>query len=167
MSSPERQRVLQHLTELLMGLTVGAMIVVRPEGVSRKRAWEVPWPGPGGLFEEQAAPAADDETEEAPKGPGLPACVVTGADYEKVAWPGAGAHLLNRQQRAVVSLLVEAWEDGTIEVSQAALLRAAGVSLTRLVELFRTDPGKSAWGRLIVPGKGAGTYRLPEPPEVE
>jgi hypothetical protein len=51
-------------------------------------------------------------------------------------------------------------EEGTLEVNQAVLLRAADSDGARLHDLFRGHP---AWGKLILRGHSPGSYTLPPP----
>ncbi len=61
-----------------------------------------------------------------------------------------------------VRVLWEAWENGTPDVGQDAILEAAGSDGARLRDLFKNHPG---WGTLIVAtgAANARTYRLNEP----
>ncbi len=68
-----------------------------------------------------------------------------------------------RTQGPIVALLLSAWEEGTRDVSQDVLLRAAESDSLRLEFVFRRNP---AWGLIIVQGDAPGMYRLAEPDEV-
>ncbi len=84
-------------------------------------------------------------------------------NFSAVYWPGVGTfHFQGEKQQAVVAALWTAWEDGTLEVAQAMLLRAADSDGTRLHDLFR---GHGAWGKLILRGRCPGSYTLPPLPE--
>jgi hypothetical protein len=80
------------------------------------------------------------------------------SDFQKVYWPGLGEFRLTAKQAASARLLWDAMEEGTHEVGQAELLRAADSDCTRLRDLFSRSP---AWGTLIVQGATPGSYRLP------
>jgi hypothetical protein len=75
---------------------------------------------------------------------------------------GSEVYDFNDSQAKAVKLLWEAWEDGSPEVGLATLLETAGVERTgRLRDLFRSNQKQhKAWGKLIVPGRGTGTFRL-------
>jgi hypothetical protein len=59
-------------------------------------------------------------------------------------------------------VLWEAWENGTPELGQETILEHPEVEAEskRLVDVFKGHP---AWGKMIVTGHTAGTYRLAEP----
>jgi hypothetical protein len=68
-----------------------------------------------------------------------------------------------RTQSPVIAMLLSAWEEGTRDVAQDVLLRAADSDSLRLEYLFRRN---TAWGVIVVAGDGAGMYRLAEPDEI-
>lgn len=88
-------------------------------------------------------------------------------DFTSVRWPdpnepeGFKHYTFTPKQRAIVSILWEAKENGTHFVGTVALLEAAAIESCKLFDVFR---GHDAWKRLIVPGPycggPAGTYRL-------
>lgn len=80
-------------------------------------------------------------------------------DFRSAVWAGR-YHVFTPNQAAIVRILWEAWEASSPEVSQEYLTVEAGVRSTRLASLFRDH---SAWGTMIVPGEGKGTYRLSDP----
>jgi hypothetical protein len=82
----------------------------------------------------------------------------------RVDWCDGSHYWLTEPQRRVVVALLEALGSASPEVDQRTLIRASGVQATRLIEVF--PPPCEAWGKLIVEGKRAGHYRLPDPPEV-
>jgi hypothetical protein len=76
--------------------------------------------------------------------------------------PGLGTyHFHGEKQQAVAAALWAARANGTLEVSQAVLLRAADSDGARLHDLFRGHP---AWGKLILRGRSPGSYTLPPLP---
>lgn len=77
-------------------------------------------------------------------------------DFRSVVWDGL-PYTLTGTQAAIVGLLWAAWQQGTPEVSQAALLEGVGSLTSRVRELFRSSP---AWGNLIVSGSRRGTLKL-------
>lgn len=81
-------------------------------------------------------------------------------DYRLVVWPGLGTFTFGKKQAAVVARLWQAWQAGRLLVEQRELLALAGTEGTRLRDCFRNH---EAWGKLIVAGELAGTYRLPVP----
>ena len=84
-------------------------------------------------------------------------------NFSAVYWPGAGTfHFYGEKQQAVVAALWAARVEGTLEVTQTLLLRAADSDGARLHDLFRGHP---AWGKLIQRGHSPGSYTLPPPPE--
>lgn len=95
-------------------------------------------------------------------------------DFSSVRWPdpnetsGYRLYTFTPKQRAIVTMLWEAKENGTHFVGSAALLEGAEVFSGRLVDVFRGSP---AWKNLIVPGLmcggPAGTYRLAPLGEVD
>ena len=87
--------------------------------------------------------------------------------FQSVDWPGVrgGPFVLGPAQRAVVQVLLEAYREGSYDVREDLLVRAAkraGSDCVRVRDVFRTS---AAWGKLIVQGSGVGTYRLPPLPE--
>ena len=61
------------------------------------------------------------------------------------------------RQAEVIEILHEAWVNGTPEIGQAYVLTRIGSPIGRMRDLFK---GHHAWGALIVPGIGKGTFRL-------
>jgi hypothetical protein len=91
--------------------------------------------------------------------------VIDGRDCALVEY-GALRFWLDDAQRRVVAVLMEALCSASPDVDQRTLLRAAGVpGVRRLAEVFGGG-AHPAWGTLVVPGRAAATYRLPDPPEV-
>ena len=84
-------------------------------------------------------------------------------NFSAVYWPGLGMfHFQGDKQQSVVAALWAAREEGTLEVTQALLLRAADSDGARLHDLFRNH---SAWDRLICRGRAPGSYTLPPQPD--
>lgn len=81
-------------------------------------------------------------------------------DYRTVHWCGVEHHF-TPNQAAVVKNLWDAWESGTPEMSQAALLEAANSQQNRLSHVFRNHKGllHMAWDTMIVSPR-KGIYRL-------
>ncbi len=85
-------------------------------------------------------------------------------DGQRVYWPGLGVFTFSGKQRQVIKALWTAWEDGSHDVPQAALLAAADSDSPRLRDLFSRHP---AWGTLIVRGGEPASYRLAPLPDHE
>ena len=84
-------------------------------------------------------------------------------NFSAVYWPGLGMfHFYGEKQQAVIATLWSAYEEGTLEVTQTLLLRAADSDGARLHDLFRNH---SAWDRLICRGRAPGSYTLPPMPD--
>lgn len=84
--------------------------------------------------------------------------IESGRDIHRVTWPGLGAYWLTGPQVAVVRELLQALlHSRSPEVDQHHLILASGLPVRRLAEVFA---GSSAWVELVVPGAGAGRYRL-------
>jgi hypothetical protein len=85
-------------------------------------------------------------------------------DFASVNWFGT-SYAFTPTQRRIVAVLWTAWEQGTPDVSQKAVLEEAMSDSTNLRELFR---GHAAWKTMIqcssVHGGPAGCFRL-APPE--
>jgi hypothetical protein len=82
-------------------------------------------------------------------------------NFSAVYWPGLGTfYFQGEKQQAVVAALWTARDEGTLEVTQTILLRAADSDGARLHDLFRNH---SAWDRLICRGRAPGSYTLPPP----
>jgi hypothetical protein len=79
-------------------------------------------------------------------------------DFRSVHWFGRD-YTFTAGQAACLRRLWEAWEQGTPEVGQAAVLEDANLVSERFVDLFRGHP---AWKKMIVPGRSKGAYRLRE-----
>jgi hypothetical protein len=80
-------------------------------------------------------------------------------NFSAVYWPGRGTfHFYGEKQQAVVAALWAARAEGSLEVSQNVLLRAADSDGARLHDLFRGHP---AWGKLVLRGHAPGSYTLP------
>lgn len=80
-------------------------------------------------------------------------------DYRSVVWYGR-AYAFTATQAAIVSLLWEAWAQGTPDVGVEHLLLAAGADTKRLTHLFRGHPARNV---MIGPGVTKGTVRLVAP----
>lgn len=100
-----------------------------------------------------------DQEEPTPK----EMCVKSGRDVHRVEWPGLGYFWLTTPQHKVVLVLAEAmFETRCPDVSQAILIAASKTKASRLASVFEGSP---AWGKLIIPGKQSGSYRLPPVPK--
>ena len=80
-------------------------------------------------------------------------------DFRSVYWFGQ-EYSFTANQAACVRLLWEAWENGTPELSAAALCESVELANDRLDLVFRKHP---AWGEMIRPGHTKGSYRLSPP----
>ncbi len=85
------------------------------------------------------------------------------ADFRSISWFGQGYSFTEAQARAV-QLLWQSWMQGTPDVGDKLLVKAAGSESTRLVDIFRDS---AAWSTLIVEGATRGTHRLADPGEQE
>lgn len=85
--------------------------------------------------------------------------VVAGEDCRSVRW-GDRVFSFGPVQARAVRLLVDAWDAGTFDVPDEALLRAAGSDQGRLARLFED---RDAWGVMVVPGASRGTHRIADP----
>ncbi len=84
-------------------------------------------------------------------------------DYHSVLWYGTEYKFTNTQA-ACVKVLWEAWEQGTPDVGQAAILEEVDSDRRRLSDVFgRGKKRHPAWGTMIQPGATKGTFRLAEP----
>lgn len=80
-------------------------------------------------------------------------------------WLGRSYHLTGAQREVVRQLLHAHLECRNPDVDERTLLSLAGLPPTsKLADAFK---GSSAWGELIVKGKGAATYRLAGPDAAE
>jgi hypothetical protein len=83
-------------------------------------------------------------------------------DFRSVRWFGI-VYAFTPMQAACVQVLWQAWEHGAPELSQAAILEAAGSAGARLRDVFdmgKTKGQHSSWGRMIVSGNTKGSFRL-------
>ena len=110
------------------------------------------------IAEELAGSPAGPDAGPDDGSPRPPACAHSD-DFRSVRWYGT-TYALTGSQAQVVKLLWQAWENGTPDVSGAALLEAADASSERLRDLF---PRHAGWGTMIVSGGTRGTYRLSKP----
>jgi hypothetical protein len=85
-------------------------------------------------------------------------------DFRSVHWYGED-HTFSPTQAACVKVMWEEWENGTPDLGQDTILEHPEVEAEskRLVDVFKGHP---AWGKMIVKGRTAGTYRLAEPPKI-
>lgn len=81
-----------------------------------------------------------------------------GVDFASLVWYGTRYHF-TPAQAAVVKLLWQAWEDGTLDVRQETLLMESGSTGKRLRDIFKEN---KAFGTIIV-SKVQGCYRLVRP----
>lgn len=82
-------------------------------------------------------------------------------DFRSVHWYGTD-HSFTATQAAIVKELWEAWENGTPDIGQAALLEKVGSESNRLVDVFKDH---KTYKQLICKGKTKGTCRLVTPEE--
>jgi hypothetical protein len=80
-------------------------------------------------------------------------------DFTSVIWFGI-SYSFTPGQAAIVRRLWEAWENGTPELNQQAILEDAGLESKRLSDLFKKHP---AWKVMIVAGRTRGSFRLAPP----
>jgi len=78
-------------------------------------------------------------------------------DFRSVSLRGEQFSLTLMQAQAV-QILFEAYQNETPEIGQAYILEELGSPSGRLQDIFRSR--KEVWGKLIIPGKTKGTYRL-------
>jgi hypothetical protein len=83
-------------------------------------------------------------------------------DFRSVNWFGE-SYLFTGKQAAGIKVLWDAWEAGSPDVGQHALLEAMDSEQGRLDHIFRSEGRPHpAWGKLIV-RSSPGVYRLQEP----
>jgi len=84
-------------------------------------------------------------------------------DFRSVHWFGTD-YTFTPTQAACIKVLWRAWDNGTPDVGQQAILEDIEVEADskRLVDLFKNQ---RAWGTMIVRGGTSGAYRLAEPSE--
>ena len=82
--------------------------------------------------------------------------------FKTVNWFGATYHF-SPPQAACVAVLWRAWLGGTPIIREELVLEVARVQERSLKDLFRSGPGRSAWGTMIADGDKRGTVRLHEP----
>lgn len=110
----------------------------------------------GNVQEKQAETAA---IEGAPKV--MHAHIHHSADFHSVRWYGQN-FTFTHQQAAVVTLLWQAWENGTPDLGQEHLLERSGSESGRLRDVFKESQGMHpAWGEMVVESR-RGVYRLQE-----
>lgn len=99
-----------------------------------------------------------DEIEQFKKDPGSggEAHFVYSEDYRTVCLKGQTFNL-TRMQSMAIEFLHQAHQQGTPEVSQAAVLEHIESLSERLKDVFKSRPGY--WGKLVGPGKSKGTVR--------
>src|SRR5258708_40329713 len=81
------------------------------------------------------------------------------AGFKSVDWFGA-TYQFSPPQAACVAVLWRAWLGGTPIVREELVLEIARVQARSLKDLFRTGPGRYAWGTMIADGDKRGTVRL-------
>ena len=81
-------------------------------------------------------------------------------DFRSVHWYSKD-YYFTVTQAACVEILWHAWEKGTPEVGQAAILEEVGSECKRLRDLFK---GRPAWSKRIIAGHTSGAFRLADPP---
>jgi hypothetical protein len=82
-----------------------------------------------------------------------------GLNFGRLTWPGVGDfYLSTTEQQRAVSLLFDAYVNSkNPDVREQTVLRQIGSKAKRLSEVFRDN---DAWGRLVIPGRTAGTVRI-------
>lgn len=80
-------------------------------------------------------------------------------DFRSVSW-FSKSYSFTATQAACIKVLWEAWEQGTPEMGEPAILAEAESNSPRMRDIFRNSP---AWENLIVPGSTKGSFRLKEP----
>jgi len=86
-------------------------------------------------------------------------------DFKSVDWFGV-SYSFTPPQAACVAVLWRAWLGGTPIVREEWVLEVARVPSRSLADLFRSGPGRYAWGTMIANGDKRGTVRLSEPEDL-
>lgn len=79
-------------------------------------------------------------------------------DFRSINWFGM-VYSFTEPQSHAVRLLWESWQNGTPDVSDKTLIRAAESEAVLLRDVFKDHP---AWGGMIAEGGTRGTHRLRE-----
>jgi hypothetical protein len=99
-----------------------------------------------------------------PATPELPAKPSHGPGFKSVDWFGV-TYRFSPPQAACVAVLWRAWLGGTPIIREELVLESAHIDARSLKDVFRTGPGRFAWGTMIGNGDRRGTVRLAEPGE--
>jgi hypothetical protein len=82
--------------------------------------------------------------------------------FKTVDWFGH-SYRFNPQQAACIKVLWRAWLGGTPVIREELVLEVANIKARSLKDVFRSGPGREAWGTMIGDGDRRGTVRLSEP----
>jgi hypothetical protein len=89
-----------------------------------------------------------------------------GANHDKkfstVNWFGE-QYTFSPQQAKCIEVLWRFWMQGTPVIREEMVLEVAGLKARTLKDVFTSDPGKNAWGRMIDNGDRRGTVQLVAP----
>ncbi len=92
-----------------------------------------------------------------------PAVVCTHSrDFKSAVWFGR-EYRFNAAQAACLQILWRVWLSGTPIIREEQVLEMARVTARSLKDVFKTPPGRPAWGVMISTGDRRGTVRLAEP----
>ncbi len=82
-----------------------------------------------------------------------------GPDYRECTWNGE-RFTFTTTQAAIVQVLWEERDKGTLELGQPLLLEKAGAESQQLKDVFKNHP---AWKKMIVRGSRTGLFKLADP----
>jgi hypothetical protein len=82
--------------------------------------------------------------------------------FQTVTWFGE-EFTFSPNQAKCVKVLWNFWKLGTPIIREDVVLQSVNLKARSLKDIFATEPGKRAWGRMIGDGDRRGTVRLVEP----
>ncbi len=82
--------------------------------------------------------------------------------FETVKWFGEEFSFSPKQAKCV-KVLWNFWKLGTPIIREDVVLESVNLKARSLKDIFASEPGKHAWGRMIGDGDRRGTVRLVEP----
>jgi hypothetical protein len=82
--------------------------------------------------------------------------------FSTVTWFGEEYHFSPPQARCV-KVLWNFWKLGTPIIREEMVLEIANIPARALKDVFKTGPGKDAWGHMIDVGDRRGTVQLVQP----
>ena len=142
--------------------------VPNPLPMRRRKEGTPPADPASGHGERKGMPAGERDLDSPPATDRSEAPARHSPDFRSVHWFGSD-YDFTATQAACVSVLWAAWEQGTPDVGEQAILthKTVDANSTRLIDVFRArKPEKGshmAWGRMIASGATKGAYRLNPP----